>query len=61
MGGYAQRGDGMSQRTTITEMLEHLHAAADGDVRSICAGLFYYYRYAYLRGAQPWEPEEVEE
>ena len=51
----------MSQRTTITEMLEHLHAAADGDVRSICAGLCDYCRDADRRGAQPWAPEVEDE
>jgi hypothetical protein len=47
----------MSTRATISEMVQHFHAAADGDARSIFAGLFYAYRWAALRGAQPWEPK----
>lgn len=50
----------MSTRATIGEMVLHLGSAWDGDVRDIFCGLFYYYRWAALRGAQPWEPEEEE-
>lgn len=34
----------MSTRATISEMVQHFHAAADGDARSIFAGLFYAYK-----------------